>query len=33
LHRAEHVRQAVFKAIVMAAAERTTCKAVFGKPD
>lgn len=31
LHRAEHVRQAVFKQIVLAAAERTGCPAVFGK--
>lgn len=32
LHRAEHVRQAVFKVIVMDAAERTGQPAVFGKP-
>lgn len=32
LHRAEHVRQAVFKQIVIAAADRTACQAVFGKP-
>lgn len=31
LHRAEHVRQAVFKQIVMAAGERTGCPVVFGK--
>lgn len=31
LHRVEHVRQAVFKQIVGAAAERTGCPAVFGK--
>lgn len=30
LHRAEHVRQAVFKQIVMDAAGRTDCQAVFG---
>lgn len=32
LHRAEHVRQAVFKQIVTDAAERTGCPAVFGRP-
>jgi hypothetical protein len=31
LHRAEHVRQAVFKQIVTQVAERTGCLAVFGK--
>ncbi len=31
LHRAEHVRQAVFKQIVTGVAERTGCVAVFGK--
>lgn len=31
LHRAEHVRQAVFKQIVVAAAERTERRVVFGK--
>lgn len=31
LHRAEHVRQAVFKQIVQGVAERTGCVAVFGK--
>ncbi len=31
LHRAEHVRQAVFQQIVLAISERTSCKAVFGK--
>lgn len=31
LHRPEHVRQAVFKGIVTAIAERTECMAVFGK--
>jgi uncharacterized protein YfdQ (DUF2303 family) len=31
LHRAEHVRQAVFKQIVQGVAERTQCVAVFGK--
>ena len=31
LHRVEHVRQAVFKQIVLAAAEATGCPAVFGK--
>ncbi len=31
LHRAEHVRQAVFKQIVLAVGERTTCPVVFGK--
>lgn len=33
LHRAEHVRQAVFKGIVQAAAERTKLQAVFGKSE
>lgn len=32
LHRAEHVRQAVFRQIVLGVAERTTCPAVFGRP-
>lgn len=31
LHRAEHVRQAVFKQIVADVSERTGCSAVFGK--
>lgn len=31
LHRVEHVRQAVFKQIVLEAADRTHCPAVFGK--
>jgi uncharacterized protein YfdQ (DUF2303 family) len=31
LHRAEHVRQAVFKGIVASVAERAACLAVFGK--
>lgn len=31
LHRAEHVRQAVFKQIVLGVASRTECQAVFGK--
>jgi uncharacterized protein YfdQ (DUF2303 family) len=31
LHRAEHVRQAVFKQIVTDAAERTGCPSVFGR--
>lgn len=31
LHRAEHVRQAVFKQIVAGVSERTGCAAVFGK--
>jgi uncharacterized protein YfdQ (DUF2303 family) len=31
LHRAEHVRQAVFQALVRNVAERTGCAAVFGK--
>lgn len=31
LHRPEHVRQAVFQAIVTRIAERTSCMAVFGK--
>lgn len=33
LHRVEHVRQAVFKQIVMDVAERTGCPAVFGKSE
>lgn len=33
LHRVEHVRQAVFKQIVMDVADRTKCPAVFGKPE
>lgn len=33
LHRAEHVRQAVFQQIVVSAAERASCPAVFGKPE
>lgn len=33
LHRTEHVRQAVFKQIVMGVAERTSCPAVFGKSE
>ena len=33
LHRAEQVRQAVFKQIVLDAAERTECPIVFGKID
>lgn len=32
LHRAEHVRQAVFKQIVLEVAERTACPVVFGSP-
>lgn len=32
LHRAEHVRQAVFRQIVLDAAERTERPAVFGRP-
>lgn len=32
LHRAEHVRQAVFKQIVLSVGERTSCPVVFGKP-
>ena len=32
LHRIEHVRQAVFKQIVLAVGERTGCPVVFGKP-
>lgn len=32
LHRAEHVRQAEFKAIVDDAAARTSCAALFGRP-
>jgi uncharacterized protein YfdQ (DUF2303 family) len=31
LHRVEHVRQAVFKQIVTAVAEATSCQVVFGK--
>lgn len=31
LHRAEHVRQAVFKQIVLAVGDRTHCPVVFGK--
>lgn len=31
LHRAEHVRQAVFKQIVQGVSDRTSCVAVFGK--
>lgn len=31
LHRAEHVRQAVFKQIVQGVSSRTSCAAVFGK--
>ena len=31
LHRAEHVRQAVFKQIVLGVSDRTSCSAVFGK--
>lgn len=31
LHRAEHVRQAVFQQMVLAIADRTGCPAVFGK--
>lgn len=31
LHRAEHIRQAVFKQIVTDVASRTTCVAVFGR--
>jgi uncharacterized protein YfdQ (DUF2303 family) len=33
LHRVEHVRQAVFKQIVMDVADRTKCPAVFGKSE
>lgn len=33
LHRAEHVRQAVFKKIVVAVAEGTDCQAIFGRQD
>jgi uncharacterized protein YfdQ (DUF2303 family) len=32
LHRAEHVRQAVFRQIVLDVAGRTSCPVVFGKP-
>jgi len=31
LHRAEHVRQAVFKQIVLTVGERTSCPVMFGK--
>lgn len=31
LHRAEHVRQALFKEIVLGASDRTNCPAVYGK--
>ena len=33
LHRVEHVRQAVFKQIVLDVASRTECPAVFGKSE
>lgn len=33
LHRVEHVRQAVFKQIVLDVASRTSCPAVFGKSE
>lgn len=33
LHRTEHVRQAVFKRIVLDVADRTKCQAVFGKSE
>lgn len=33
LHRTEHVRQAVFKQIVLDVAARTSCPAVFGKSE
>lgn len=33
LHRAEHIRQAIFKAIVRGVSERTSCPAVFGKSE
>lgn len=33
LNRAEHVRQAVFKQIVLAVADRTSAPVVFGKPN
>lgn len=33
LHRAEHVRQAVFKRIVEDVAERTGCQAIYGKSE
>lgn len=33
LHRVEHVRQAVFKKIVLDVADRTKCPAVFGKSE
>lgn len=32
LHRAEHVRQAVFRQIMVTVGERTGCPVVFGKP-
>jgi uncharacterized protein YfdQ (DUF2303 family) len=32
LHRLEHVRQAIFKQIVVDAADQTKCPVVFGKP-
>lgn len=32
LHRVEHVRQAVFKQIMLAVGDRTECPVVFGKP-
>lgn len=32
LHRAEHVRQAVFRQIVLAVADSTKCPVMFGKP-
>lgn len=32
LHRAEHVRQAVFRQIVLDVGERTQCPVVFGRP-
>jgi uncharacterized protein YfdQ (DUF2303 family) len=32
MHRAEHVRQAVFKQIVLAAGDQTGCPVVYGKP-
>ncbi len=33
LHRVEHVRQSVFKEIVLDVADRTACPAVFGKSE
>lgn len=33
LHRAEHVRQAVFKQIVLAVGDKTSCPVVFGKAE